>query len=170
MNDNLFELLDTRIKHDIEHDLDNVELYLSKLEAAIRSHRNTVKLTRDKLNQITDDEVTAIRDKLDSAFNLTWGCQTDVNAVIFGALIKDVKLDVYYYFKSNRSWSNTYAISGYFNLGESDDTEVLLINSDELQSIDEVINYISTFFLRLRESVNYLEVKDADSTIHTIAD
>jgi hypothetical protein len=101
---------------------------------------------------------------------LTWGCQTDVNAVIFGALIKDVKLDVYYYFKSNRSWSNTYAISGYFNLGESDDTEVLLINSDELQSIDEVINYISTFFLRLRESVNYLEVKDADSTIHTIAD
>jgi hypothetical protein len=44
------------------------------------------------------------------------------------------------------------------------------MDREHLQSIDEVISYISTFFLRLRESVNYLEVNNANSIIHTIED
>lgn len=166
-NDNLFELLERRVNYDIQHDLDYVDMYLGDLALVIKVQQSRVKLTRDKLNQITDDKITALKSRLDAAFNLTWGCQTDVNAVIFGALIKDVKLDVYYYFKANRTWSNSYAISGYFDLDEGDDREVLLINKEQLQSIDEVINYISTFFLRLKDSVNYLEVNNA--AIHTIS-
>ena len=163
MNDNLFELLDTRIKHDIEHDLDNVELYLSKLEAAIRSHRNTVKLTRDKLNKITDDEVTVIKDKLDSAFNLTWFTENnELNCIQFKTSFKSINLRIYHFHDSRK-------FILYINsMSDIDDEIGNTIDSCVSTDLDEVINHISTFFLRLKDSVNYLEVNNA--AIHTIAD
>jgi hypothetical protein len=174
MNDHLMQLLDQQVKDSIElNDLDGVAKYLNDLQSLINSYKHTVKLTRDKLNQITDDEVTAITSRLDAAFpQVTWEHELQGNTVVFTGSFKDVELDVRYYFKSksNRSWSNSYTISGYFYLDKSGDTEVLLIDKGCLQSIDEVINYIFIFFLRLRESVNYLEVNNADSIIHTIAD
>jgi hypothetical protein len=62
---------------------------------------------------------------------------------------------------------NSYDITAYFELGVH---EILLMDMSPIKSIDEVISYISTFFLRLRESVNYLEVNNANSIIHTIED
>ena len=59
--DNLFELLERRVNNDLQHDLDNVDMYLGDLASVIKVQQNRVKLTRDKLNQITDDEVTAIK-------------------------------------------------------------------------------------------------------------
>ena len=56
---------------------------------------------------------------------------------------------------------NSYDITAYFEPGVH---EILLMDMSPIKSI---INYISTFFLRLRESVNYLEVNNA--AIHTIS-
>ena len=161
-NDNLFELLERHVNYYLQHDLDYVDMCLDDLASVIKVHQSRVNLTRDKLNQITDDEVTAIRSKLDSAFNLTWVTEVKVATVVFTGVFKDIQLYVYYHF--GKSFKDTYDINGFIN---TEDKGEFIMGEEQLQSIDEVINYISTFFLRLRESVNYLEVNNA--AIHTIS-
>jgi hypothetical protein len=166
--DNLFELLERRVNNDLQHDLDNVDMYLGDLASVIKVQQNRVKLTRDKLNQITDDEITTIKSTLDSAFNLTWEYDVATTVVTFTTKVKELNLDVYYYYTDK--FKGTYCINAAINIDGIEYTDEFIIDRESLQSIDEVISYISTFFLRLRESVNYLEVNNADSTIHTIAD
>jgi hypothetical protein len=162
-SDNLFELLERRVNYDLQHDLDEVDKYLNDLASVIKSHRTTVKLTRDKLNKITDDEVTVIKDKLDSAFNLTWFTENnELNCIQFKTSFKSINLRIYH-FHDNRKF-----ILYINSMSDIDDEIGNTIDSCVSTDLDEVINHISTFFLRLKDSVNYLEVNNA--AIHTIAD
>ena len=72
---------------------------------------------------------------------------------------------MYYYHKG--FFKGTYCINASINVDGIKNTDELIMDREHLQSIDEVISYISTFFLRLRELVNYLEVNNA--AIHTIS-
>jgi hypothetical protein len=69
---------------------------------------------------------------------------------------------VYYYYKD--IFKGTYCIYASINVDGIKNTDEFIMDREHLQSIDEVISYISTFFLRLRESVNYLEVNNAVNT------
>jgi hypothetical protein len=160
-SDNLFELLERRVNYDLQHDLDGVDKYLNDLASVIKSHRTTVKLTRDKLNKITDDEITAIVSRLDAAFNLTWVIEDeDANSIQFRTSFENIDLTIYHFYNSGKFILYISLLS----VGEIEHT----LDDYTSTYLDEVINYISTFFLRLKDSVNYLEVNDA--AIHTIAD
>jgi hypothetical protein len=160
-SDNLFELLERRVNYDLQHDLDGVDKYLNDLASVIKSHRTTVKLTRDKLNKITDDEITAIVSRLDAAFNLTWVIEDeDANSIQFRTSFENIDLTIYHFYNSGKFILYISLLS----VGEIEHT----LDDYTSTYLDEVINYISTFFLRLKDSVNYLEVNNA--AIHTIAD
>ena len=133
--DVVIDLLDREVNYYLEHNLHNADKYLNELDELIESYRTIVKVTKDRLHTITDDEVTAIRTKLDSAFN---------------------------YF--DKSFKYPYDIDGFINTEDNGLKGDFMIDVEQFQSIDEVISYISTFFLRLRESVNYLEVNNAVNT------
>jgi hypothetical protein len=162
-SDNLFELLERRVNYDLQHDLDRIDSYLGDLASVIKVQQSRVKLTRDKLNHLTDDEVTVIKDKLDSAFNLTWFTENnEPNCIEFKTSFKSINLGIYHFY-------NTRKFILYINsMSDIDDEIENTIDSCASTDLDEVINYISTFFLRLKDSVNYLEVNNA--AIHTIAD
>ena len=160
--DVVIDLLDREVNYYLEHNLHNADKYLNELDELIELYRTLVKVTKDRLHTITDDEVTAIKNKLDNGFNLTWVTEVKVSNVTFTTKVKDLDLDVYYYYKD--IFKGTYCIYASINVDGIKNTDEFIMDREHLQSIDEVISYISTFFLRLRESVNYLEVNNAVNT------
>lgn len=159
--DIVVDLLDKKVNYYLEHNLDNAEKYLNDLDALIESYRTIVKVTKDKLRTITDDEITAIVSRLDAAFNLTWVIEDeDANSIQFRTSFENIDLTIYHFYNSGKFILYISLLS----VGEIEHT----LNDYTSTYLDEVINYISTFFLRLKDSVNYLEVNNA--AIHTIAD
>jgi hypothetical protein len=159
--DIVVDLLDKKVNYYLEHNLDNAEKYLNDLDALIESYRTIVKVTKDKLRTITDDEITAIVSRLDAAFNLTWVIEDeDANSIQFRTSFENIDLTIYHFYNSGKFILYISLLS----VGEIEHT----LDDYTSTYLDEVINYISTFFLRLKDSVNYLEVNNA--AIHTIAD
>lgn len=163
MKDIIFELVDNKVKHDLNGDfntLSNLDRYLEDLMSLIRTHRCAINYAKDKLETISEDKINEVKTILDNSFNLIWTIERNrFIDVAFVAVFNNIKLQIIY----NKRYFEVNCL-----LSVSPNVTEALIDEARFNTLDDAINYIKSCFLQLKESINYLEVKNADSTIHTI--